>query len=96
MTFETFYSTADESILLIGTGASALDMVYHLSKTAQRITFSQNKRQNETKEQREKRQNLLPRNVLLQDNVKRLTATGAEFIDGSHQNFSVVIFATGE
>ncbi|XP_055306207.1 senecionine N-oxygenase-like isoform X2 [Sitodiplosis mosellana] len=91
-TAETF---RDESVLLIGSGASGLDMVNHLSKTAQRITFSQNKRQNETKEEHEKRQRSLPRNVLLQDNVKSLTPTGAEFIDGSHQNFSVVIFATG-
>lgn len=71
-------------------------MVYHLSKTATRITFSQNKRQNETKDERERRQSLLPKNTLLQDNVKRLTPTGAEFIDGSIQNFSVVIYATGK
>lgn len=70
-------------------------MVYDLSKTAQRITFSQNKRPNETKVEHEKRQRLLPQNVLLQDNVKRFTPTGAEFNDGSHQHFSVIIFATG-
>lgn len=79
----------------MGSGASGLDMVYHLSKTATRITFSQNKRQNETKEERERRQRLLPSNVLLQDNVKRFTPTGAEFIDGSIHNFSVIIYATG-
>lgn len=87
-TAETF---RNESILLMGSGASGLDMVYHLSKAANRITFSQN----ETKEERDRRQRLLPRNVFLQDNVKCLTPTGAEFIDGSYQSFSTVIFATG-
>lgn len=66
-----------------------------LAKTAHRITFSQHKRSNETKEERDKRQSDLPSNVTLQDDVKRFTKTGAEFIDGSHQTFSVVLYATG-
>lgn len=93
--YRTAEAFRNESILLMGSGASGLDMVYHLSKKANRITFSQNKRQNETKEEHDRRQCLLLRNVLLQDNVKRLTPTGAEFIDGSNQNFSTIIFATG-
>lgn len=72
-----------------------MDLVAHLSKTANRITFSQHKRPNETKEEREQRQSLLPPNAVLQDNVKNFTATGAEFIDGTHQTFSAVILATG-
>lgn len=72
-----------------------MDIVAQLSKVATRITFSQFKRPNETKEEREKRQSLMPPKTTLQDNVKRFTPTGAEFIDGSYDTFSVVIFATG-
>lgn len=82
-------------MLVIGAGPSGMDIVSQLSKVALRITFSQFKRPNETKEEREKRQSLMPPKTTLQDNVKRFTPTGAEFIDGSHETFSVVIFATG-
>lgn len=80
---------------MIGAGPSGVDLVAHLSKTADRVTFSQHKRPNETAEEREKRTSLLPPGAMLQDNVKQFTSTGAEFIDGTHQTFSVVFFATG-
>lgn len=67
----------------------------HLCRTASRVTFSQHKRPNETKEQFEKRQNLLPPKAKLQNNVKRFTKTGAEFTDGTHETFSLIYFATG-
>lgn len=85
----------DERVLVIGAGPSGVDIVAHLSKTASQVTFSQRKIPNETKEERDKRVSLLPRNTTLQDDVKRFTAAGAEFIDGSHQTFDVVIYATG-
>lgn len=50
---------------------------------------------NETLEQRKKRESILPPNTELQDDVKHFTPTGAVFIDGSHQTFDVVIYATG-
>lgn len=81
-------------MLVIGAGPSGMDIVAQLSKVANRITFSQFKR-NETKEERERRQSLMPPKTTLQDNVKRFTENGAEFIDGSNETFSVVIFATG-
>lgn len=84
-----------ENVLVIGAGPSGMDLVSHLSKTANRITFSQHKHPHETKEAREKRERLLPPKTTLQDNVKRFTATGAEFIDGTHQTFTVVFYATG-
>lgn len=86
---------ADESILLIGAGPSGMDLAGQLSQVAERITFSQHKKPNETKEARADRERLMPPKTTLQDNVVRFTATGAEFIDGTHQTFSVVIFATG-
>lgn len=82
-------------MLVIGAGPSGMDLVAHLSKTAERVTFSQHKRPNETKEERERRQSLLPPKTILQDNVKHFTETGAEFIDGTHQTFTVVFYATG-
>lgn len=82
-------------MLVIGNGPSGMDIVAQLSKVVCRTTFSQFKRPNETKEEREKRQSLMPPKTTLQDDVKRFTPTGAEFIDGSHETFSVVIFATG-
>lgn len=38
---------------------------------------------------------MAPANVTLQENVKRLTETGAEFIDGTHQTFSTIVYGTG-
>lgn len=72
-----------------------MDLAAHISHTAERITFSQHKVPNETKEARADRERKMPPKTTLQDNVKRFTATGAEFLDGTHQTFSVVIFATG-
>lgn len=80
---------------MVGGGPSGIDLVDHLSKTANRITFSQHKKPNETAEERKQRQSLFSSKVTLQDNVKRFTPTGAEFIDGSHQTFNVVFYATG-
>lgn len=85
-----------EKALVIGGGPSGSDIVAHLAKTAERVTYSQHRRPNETKAAREKRESVLPPKATLQDNVKRFTKTGAEFIDGSHETFTVVIFATGE
>lgn len=90
-----FQFQKDESVLVIGAGPSGMDIVSQLSEVATRITFSQFKRPNETKEEREKRQSLMPPKTILQDDVKHFTSTGAEFIDGTNEKFSVVIFATG-
>lgn len=85
-----------KSVLVIGGGPSGIDLVSLLSNTASRITFSQHKRPDESKQSFEGRQKLLPKNVTLQENVKRFTSNGAEFIDGSKHTFEVVFFATGE
>lgn len=85
-----------EHVLVIGSSASGLDLVIHLSKVAKSVTLSQNKQPNQSKEAREKRKNSLPPKTVLKDNVKRFTADGAEFIDGTKEAFTVVIFATGK
>lgn len=80
---------------MIGGGPSGIDLVEHLSKTTNRLTFSQHIKPNETAEERKQRASLFSSKVTLQENVKRFTPTGAEFIDGSQQTFDVVFFATG-
>lgn len=87
-------NSTDQSILVIGGGVSGRDLVRQLSKTANRVTFSQHKIANETAKERTRASWLSP-NVILQDDVKRFTPTGAEFIDNSLQVFDVVIYATG-
>ncbi len=91
-----FFLISGKSVLVVGGGPSGIDLVLHLSRTASRITFSQHKRSGESKESFEQRQGLLPENVTLQENVKRLVTNGAEFIDGSIQTFEVIFFATGK
>lgn len=85
----------DESVLVIGGGPSGMDLVAAISKTAKRVTFSQHKRPNESPETLQRRKSMAPQNVTLQENVNRFTDTGAEFVDGTHQTFSVVFYATG-
>lgn len=75
-----------EKVLIVGGGPSGIDMVNQLSNTAIRVTLSQRKHLNSSE---------FPSNVILQEEVVRFTPTGAEFIDGTHQTFSVVILATG-
>lgn len=81
---------------MIGASSSGLDLVNHLSNVAKSVTLSQNKPQHQTKEAREKRKKSLPPGTILKDNVKQFTANGAEFIDGTTQPFTAVIFATGK
>lgn len=85
----------DQSVLVVGAGPSGVDLVVHLSKTASRVTFSQHRVPNETVEEREKRESLLPPNTTPKEDLKQYTSTGVEFIDGTHQTFDVVIYATG-
>lgn len=85
-----------EHVLVIGASSSGLDLVNHLANVAKSVTLSQNKLQHQTKEARERRKKSLPAGTILKDNVKRFTADGAEFIDGTTQPFTVIIYATGE
>lgn len=86
----------NERILLIGAGPSAKDFTHQLYGIADRLTLSQHKPPNESDEDREIRKSKLPPNTTLQGDVIRFTKTGAEFLDGSHDQFSVIIFATGQ
>lgn len=89
------HSISDESVLVVGSGPSAMDLVAAISTSAKRVTSSQHKKPNETPEEFAKRKAMAPSNVTLQANVKRFTETGAEFLDGTHETFSIIVYGTG-
>lgn len=80
---------------MIGTGPSGVDLVIQLSNVAKRVTLSRNRPKKETREARKRREDSLPPKTILKDNVKRFTSNGAEFIDGTTQTYSTIIYATG-
>lgn len=74
-----------ENVLVIGSGSSGIDLVALLSETAKHVTWS-----------RRSSANTFPyENVTYKGEVKRFTKTGAEFVDGSEETFTVVFCATG-
>lgn len=82
----------DHKVLVIGNGASGVDVLRLLSKTSERVTFSVKKQSDKSFEMLRSK---LPEKCSLQNVVKRFTETGAEFVDGSHETFTTVIWATG-
>lgn len=81
---------------MIGAEASGIDIAIQLSRVANRVTLSQNKYSHVKEEVHRKHPNSFPPKITLKHNVKRFTADGAEFIDGTKQTFSLVIYATGK
>lgn len=77
-----------ETVLVIGAGPSGMDLAYEISKLAVRVTLSHHHPENPGTQ--------FPANVDLRPDVSRLTATGAEFADGSSQDYSVIFYCTGE
>lgn len=89
--------TKGEDVLLIGMAASGLDLMLQLQNVANRITISRKKPMHLTEDAPlEQQQPVLPPKTVLKDSVKRFTSDGAEFIDGSWQSFTTIIYATGE
>lgn len=86
----------NERVLVIGAGPSGSDIADQLYEIVDRLTWSQHKPPNESDEDCELRKGRLPPRTALRDDVTRFTKTGAEFADGAHETFSVVIFATGK
>lgn len=84
-----------ENVLIIGAGISGVDITVLLVNVANRITLSRKMKSNETEKDVQNQQKLLPPGVFLKGIVKRITAAGAEFIDGTHETFTVIIYATG-
>lgn len=77
-------------------GPSGFDLMLQLQNVANRITVSRRKpfhvAENVPLEQQQK---VLPLKTILKDTVKRFTIDGVEFIDGTRQSFTTIIYATG-
>lgn len=74
-----------ERVLVVGRGTSGKDIADKLENVAKKLVLSGRKRSPE--EQRYENSPTIA--------VKRFFATGAEFVDGSCETFSVIIYATG-
>lgn len=78
-------------------GASGLDLMLQLQNVANRVTISRKKPMNATEDEPlEQQQTVLPPNTTLKGSVERFTSDGVEFMDGSWQSFTTIIYATGE
>lgn len=76
-----------KEVLVIGSGPSGVDITHEISKEANRVFFSQHA--------------INPKfnygeNVTIKPDVEAFTKNGAQFSDGSEEQFSVVLFCTGK
>lgn len=82
------YRTADifkgETVLVVGSGSSGVDVSYFVSKTAAKTTISFH---DPTR--------IIPSGIYKKSDIRELTENGAIFDDGTEENFTVIIFATG-
>lgn len=81
----------NENVLLIGSGLSAIDMMLDIGKVARKVVWI-----HRIAETYGKALNFeLPSSVILKSALKQITRTGAEFCDGSSENFTIIAYATG-
>lgn len=76
-------------------------MAVSISKKAKKVFLSQNEiggvlEVTEILQAREKLRITLSSKPIVKGNVKRFTAHGADFMDGTQETFTSIIFATGE
>lgn len=76
-----------ERVLIIGAGPSGRDAVKDCSKFAQHVTWSHHLNQPPVDDS--------TNNLSQKPDVKEFTRNGVKFIDGSYQEFTVIIFCTG-
>lgn len=74
----------DEKVLVVGSGASGVDIAYFTSKVSKKTTISYH---DYTKP--------IPNGIFIKPDIKAFTETGVEFQDGTCEDFTVVIFCTG-
>lgn len=77
----------DESVLIIGAGPSGSDFVQDTSRVAKRVTWSHHLSCQPPKRYGD--------NVDQKPDVKEIKVNGVEFVDGSFQDFTVIIYCTG-
>lgn len=80
-------SFRNESVLIIGAGPSARDALLDIQHVATRITWSHHLKKLPCTQFRD--------NVSQKPDVLKFTRDGATFIDGSYQQFSVILYCTG-
>jgi hypothetical protein len=81
----------DQTVLVIGGGPSGIDLTFDLRSTAKRIVWSHHMDEPLDK----KVKVTLPANVSERPDVVRFSVNGAEFLDGTSEEFQTVIYATG-
>ena len=81
----------NEKVLVIGGGPSGIDLVVQIGKLVKKLVWS-----NHLFETYGKKMNLtLSEKTTEKPDVKKFTEKGAEFVDGSFEEFSTIIYATG-
>lgn len=71
--------------MVVGSAASGTDIAYFVSKVATKTTISYH---DATK--------VIPNGIYKKSDIKEFTENGVIFVDGTQEDFSVVIFATGD
>ncbi|XP_055626823.1 senecionine N-oxygenase-like [Toxorhynchites rutilus septentrionalis] len=77
----------DETVLVIGAGPSGMDIALEVSKKASSVTISHHTK--------EPFKTTFPSNLGGKPDVQELTETGALFVDGSREHFTVILYCTG-
>lgn len=73
-------------VLLVGAGASGLDLALQLSNVTAKLFHSHHLNYNQPE---------FPKNYMKKPDIDSFTSTGAFFVDGSTEEFDDVIFCTG-
>ncbi|XP_031628582.1 senecionine N-oxygenase-like [Contarinia nasturtii] len=81
------------NVLVVGAGASGVEIVRQLSRAGSNVTLSRHERPDESENLRKRREQLYE--CTLKDDVKRVTAYGVDFEDGTSEKYAAIIYATG-
>ena len=87
--YRTSEKYENENVLIVGCGPSGIDLTVEIGKVAKRVFWSNHLNA------ATKFSITLPKVVSEKPDVLRLTETGAEFADGSFEEFSVIFYSTG-
>lgn len=76
-----------QNVLVIGAGPSGMDLANEISKVAKRVTLSHH--------QDPEPKTVFNSNVDMRPDVGELTENGVVFVDGTVQDYSVIVYCTG-
>ncbi|XP_058833424.1 senecionine N-oxygenase-like [Topomyia yanbarensis] len=77
----------DEKVLVIGAGPSGMDLALEISKKALHVSLSHHSK--------DPINTIFPKNFRQKPDVQELTSTGALYVDGTSENFTVILYCTG-